>query len=196
MTTESQISSELTFDALNKQWPTFSQAILDFMKELGLDSLDLECDHAALRVNTSQGADSLREAYCRQGKIISDNMINGRPILIIALDTPLVLGELAIDCIELPYPGDKRYPVEGWEHIELVLPGGATTTETLREQLLERAPTLVAVLDQQTDVKVKMSSPQGEHERLANPTIAFKRGNLCIKVHPHGIKAVIASEAK
>ncbi|MCG9711576.1 VOC family protein [Shewanella insulae] len=196
MTTESQISSELTFDALNKQWPTFSQAILDFMKELGLDSLDLECDHAALRVNTSQGADSLREAFCRQGKIISDNMINGRPILIIALDTPLVLGELAIDCIELPYPGDKRYPVEGWEHIELVMPGGATTTETLREQLLERLPTLVAVLDQQTDVKVKMSSPQGEHERLANPTIAFKRGNLCIKVHPHGIKAVIASEAK
>ncbi|MCG9737453.1 VOC family protein [Shewanella insulae] len=196
MTTESQISSELTFDALNKQWPTFSQAILDFMKELGLDSLDLECDHAALRVNTRQGADSLREAFCRQGKIISDNMINGRPILIIALDTPLVLGELAIDCIELPYPGDKRYPVEGWEHIELVMPGGAATTETLREQLLERLPTLVAVLDQQTDVKVKMSSPQGEHERLANPTIAFKRGNLCIKIHPHGIKAVIASEAK
>ncbi|WP_144198509.1 VOC family protein [Shewanella sp. KCT] len=195
MMTESQVSDELTFDALKLQWPTFSQAILDFMKELGLDRLGLECDHAALRVNTSQGADSLREAFCRQGEIISDNMINGRPILIIALDTPMMLGELTIECIELPYPGDKRYPVEGWEHIELVLPSGATTTETLSEQLLERVPTLTKVLAQKTDVKVKMSSPQGEHERLANPTIAFKRGNLCIKVHPHGIKAVIASEA-
>lgn len=39
-----------------------------------------------------------------------------------------------------------------------------------------------------------MSSPKGDKERLANPTIAFKRDDVCIKVHPHGIKAVIASE--
>ncbi|MCG9722798.1 VOC family protein [Shewanella sp. Isolate7] len=196
MTTESQTSHQPTLAALTAQWPGFSQAILDFMRELGLDGLGLECDHAALRVNTSQGADSLRDAFCRQGEIISNNVINGRPILIIALDKPWMLGELAIDCIELPYPGNKSYPVEGWEHIELVLPGGATTTDTLCQQLLARVPTLAPVLAQETEIKVKMSSPQGEHERLANPTIAFKRGNLCIKVHPHGIKTVIASEAK
>lgn len=29
--------------------------------------------------------------------------------------------------VELPWPGEKRYPHEGWEHIEIVLPGEAQT---------------------------------------------------------------------
>ncbi|MGS0726836.1 VOC family protein, partial [Shewanella sp. 0m-11] len=45
-------------------------------------------------------------------------------------------------------------------------------------------------------IKVKMSSPKGDKERLANPTIAFKKDGICVKVHAHGIKAVIASEAE
>jgi predicted metalloenzyme YecM len=29
--------------------------------------------------------------------------------------------------LELPWPGEKRYPHEGWEHIEIVLPGEPET---------------------------------------------------------------------
>ncbi|ACA87044.1 VOC family protein [Shewanella woodyi] len=188
------MNNSLTLADLHSSWPDFTHNINLFLEELGLDQLSLECDHAALRVNSTSVADELSNALCNDGVVISNNMINGRPILIIELNTPLQLTNLTIDCIELPYPGSKQYPIEGWEHIELVLPCQANNCEQLTQALVERVPHLADVIDNKTETKVKLSSPSGEYERLANPTIAFKKGNICIKVHPHGIKEVIASE--
>ncbi|MBV7316601.1 VOC family protein [Shewanella sp. NIFS-20-20] len=184
----------MSFEQLMRHWPAFSHAIQAFSHELGLATLDLHCDHAALRVNDFDNACALHLAFAHQGEIISNNVINGRPIIIIKLDQGLAFNQGTIDCIELPYPGDKHYPNEGWEHIELVLPCQATTIEALTAALLQQQPQLASVLAGDTDIEVKLSSPKGEHERLANPTIAFKRNGLCIKVHPHSIEAVIHSE--
>ncbi len=188
------MNNSLTLADLHRSWPDFTHNINLFLEELGLAQLGLKCDHAALRVNSTSVADELSNALCTDGVVISNNMINGRPILIIELNTPLQLTDLNINCIELPYPGNKQYPVEGWEHIELVLPCQANNCEQLTQALVERVPNLADVIDNKTEIKVKLSSPSGEHERLANPTIAFKKDNICIKVHPHGIKEVIASE--
>ncbi len=182
----------MTKEQLQQSWPEFSKQIQAFITHLGLNKL--ACDHVALRVNSSVTADKLRHYFEQQGQLISNKMINGRPILIFELNSPLQLGELSIECVELPYPGEKAYPVEGWEHIELVLPGNAQTSEQLQQQLLKLAPNLSSVLAGQTDIKVKLSAPKGEGERLTNPTIAFKHKGICIKVHAHGIKAIIASE--
>ncbi|MPY26572.1 VOC family protein [Shewanella psychropiezotolerans] len=184
------ISEQVLIDT----WPIFCDRITTFLQELGLKQLKLACDHTALRVNTVEAAEALSVYFQRQGKVISNNIINGRPILIFELNTPLIMGQMKIDCVELPYPGNKQYPIEGWEHIELVLACTATTCDELKQQLLDMAPQLAPVLSGQSAIKVKMSSPQGEHERLANPTIAFKKDDICIKIHPHGIKAVIESE--
>ncbi len=43
-------------------------------------------------------------------------------------------------------------------------------------------------------VKVKQSCPSGDAERIANYTVAFKYQGVCIKLHPHSLKAVIESE--
>ncbi|OEG73701.1 hypothetical protein BEL05_00265 [Shewanella colwelliana] len=186
----------ITAQTLIDTWPTFEATIVSFLADLQLDRLNMVCDHVALRVNSDTAADSLRDHFCHQGAIISNNMINGRPILIIELNTPLMLGPMCIDCVELPYPGEKQYPNEGWEHIELVLPGNACNGQQLSAQLIEAVPTLAPVIAGDSEIDVKLSSPQGEHERLANPTIAFKHQGLCIKVHAHGIKAIIASEKR
>jgi len=188
------MTTPISYQHLDDSWTNFSDSINDFISELGLTQLKLACDHVALRVNDTESAERLSRDFEQLGSVISNNIINGRPILIFELNTPLVLGDMSIDCVELPYPGDKTYPVEGWEHIELVLPCPAKSCDELRDELLTIAPQLGSVLKMETEIKVKMSSPQGEHERLANPTIAFKKNNICIKVHPHGIKAVIASE--
>ncbi|WOT06454.1 VOC family protein [Shewanella youngdeokensis] len=184
----------MMYAPLHQSWPQFSRSIAALMAELGLDKLNLPIDHTALRVNTVQAADSLRSEFEQRGKIISNNIINGRPILIIELDTPLRLNDNPIDCVELPYPGNKAYPQEGWEHVELVFNCNAEDCESLSQQLINVVPSLAAVIAGKTDITVKMSSPKGDKERLANPTIAFKKHGLCVKVHPHGIKAVIASE--
>ena len=181
--------------ALNKQWPSFSQAILNFAQELGLQDFSLDCDHVALRVNDLDTAQDLLAYWQTQGKIISDNVINGRPIYIIDLDKPLQLGDWTIDCVELPFPS-KQYKQQGWEHIELVIPGAATTMAQLELDLAKFNPQLAALLASDPTIKIKRSSPQGEKERLPNPTIAFKRDNICIKIHSASIRAVLASEAE
>ncbi|BFL84472.1 VOC family protein [Shewanella baltica] len=208
-------STNISYEQLTQSWPAFEAQILALLETLGLADKALVCDHVALRVNSIASADALRDTFSRVGKIISDNIINGRTILIIELDTPLTLGQFSIACVELPYPSDKVYPQEGWEHIELVIDSKAKDCDTLSQDLLALCPKLSALqpseqaaepvqssslgLNSQgiaslAGIKIKMSSPKGDKERLANPTIAFKRDDVCIKVHPHGIKAVIASE--
>lgn len=208
-------STSISYEQLTQSWPAFEAQILALLETLDLADKALVCDHVALRVNSIASADALRYAFSRVGKIISDNIINGRTILIIELDIPLTLGQFSIACVELPYPSDKVYPQEGWEHIELVIDSKATECDTLSRDLLALCPKLSALLPSEqaaepvpssslglnsqgiaslAGIKIKMSSPKGDKERLANPTIAFKRDDVCIKVHPHGIKAVIASE--
>ncbi|AVT49272.1 VOC family protein [Shewanella baltica] len=208
-------SINISYEQLTQSWPAFEAQILALLETLDLADKALVCDHVALRVNSIASADALRDAFSCVGKIISNNIINGRTILIIELDTPLTLGQFSIACVELPYPSDKVYPQEGWEHIELVIDSKAKDCDTLSQDLLALCPKLSALqpseqaaepvqssslgLNSQgiaslAGIKIKMSSPKGDKERLANPTIAFKRDDVCIKVHPHGIKAVIASE--
>ncbi|MGI2121340.1 VOC family protein [Shewanella baltica] len=208
-------STSISYEQLTQSWPAFEAQILALLETLGLADKALVCDHVALRVNSITSTDALRDAFGCVGKIISDNIINGRTILIIELDTPLTLGQFSIACVELPYPSDKVYPQEGWEHIELVIDSKAKDCDTLSQDLLSLCPKLSALLPSEqaaepvlpsspdlssqglaslAGIKIKMSTPKGDKERLANPTIAFKRDDLCIKVHPHGIKAVIASE--
>ena len=208
-------STNISYEQLTQSWPAFEAQILALLETLDLADKALVCDHVALRVNSIASADALRDAFSCVGKIISDNIINGRTILIIELDTPLTLGQFSIACVELPYPSDKVYPQEGWEHIELVIDSKAKDCDTLSQDLLALCPKLSALLPSEqaaepvpssslglnsqgiaslAGIKIKMSSPKGDKERLANPTIAFKRDDVCIKVHPHGIKAVIASE--
>ena len=208
-------STSISYEQLTQSWPAFEAQILALLETLDLADKALVCNHVALRVNSIASADALRDTFSRVGKIISDNIINGRTILIIELDTPLTLGQFSIACVELPYPSDKVYPQEGWEHIELVIDSKAKDCDTLSQDLLALCPKLSALLPSEqaaepvpssslglnsqgiaslAGIKIKMSSPKGDKERLANPTIAFKRDDVCIKVHPHGIKAVIASE--
>lgn len=179
---------------LQSQWQSFVHNMLEHTEMLGLNDSNLICDHVALRVNTVASAESLLAQWRKLGQVISDNVINGRPIYIIELDEPLVLGDWKIDCVELPFPGEKQYPQEGWEHIELVLPSQATTTLQLQDELYRAYPKLQSILAAHQEIDVRCSSPKGERERLPNPTIAFKCANLCVKVHTAGIKAVIASE--
>ncbi|MEH6465902.1 MAG: VOC family protein [Shewanella psychromarinicola] len=185
----------MNYQHLQHTWVDFGQRITAFIDQLGLENLSLYCDHAALRVNDNHMAQLLADEFSQHGKIISNNIINGRPILIIKLTEPLVIGAMHIQCVELPFPSDKAYPVEGWEHVELVFPSQAQTCQVLAAELIEKAPQLADLIagndSENSDIKVKQSSPKGDNERLANPTIAFKANGICVKVHPHDIQKIV-----
>ncbi|OSN01532.1 MULTISPECIES: VOC family protein [Lonsdalea] len=158
-------------------------------EQLSLDIAQFEADHISLRCHQNATAERWREALLAQGAtLMSENMINGRPICLFTLPQPITVGPWQIACIELPWPGNKRYPHEGWEHVEVVLPGDPAT---LHQRALACLPD-EALLTQ--GICLKFSQPQGEQERLPNPTLAVTNGAVTLKFHPFSLQDIVESE--
>lgn len=166
--------------------PYFEQKLVIFAAKLDLDLAQFSADHISLRCHQTETAQRWRNGLQQCGNLISETQINGRPICLFDLTQSLSVGPWQIDCVELPYPGKKYYPHEGWEHVELVLPGDPQTLMTRARALL---PATLPV-----GFTSKFSSPQGEHERLANPTFAVSDGEITIKFHPYTLRQIIDSE--
>lgn len=166
----------------------FEQALTALADRLNLDLFHYTADHISVRCHQVATAERWRQGLLQCGSLLSESQINGRSICLFDLAQPLQLGAWAIDCVELPYPGEKRYPHEGWEHVELVLGGDP---QTLFSRALAELPDEALLAP---GIKLKFSTPQGEHERLANSTLAVTDGGVTIKFHAHSIRDVIASE--
>ncbi|MFC1234214.1 VOC family protein [Vibrio sp. F74] len=189
---------ELTPEQMLKNVSQFSDKITKLMQDIGLDLTMYQADHIALRINDYQLTEQAHEAWLEFGRVISSAHINGRPIIVLELEQPISVQGWTVECLELPYPAKgKLYPEQGWEHIEFVVPSEAMTADEYLEELKLRIPKLNETWGKmaQLEITTKISSPKGEDERLANPTVAFKRGGVCIKLHPHTLKRVVLSEA-
>ena len=168
--------------------PRFSADVMAFAARLGLQTSGLLVDHISLRCNETATAERWRSGLEQSAVLLSENIINGRTICLYKLPEPLTVGCWQVSVIELPWPGMRRFPREGWEHIEVVLSG---EPETLNARAL-------ALLSDEglaaPDISVKTSSPSGERERLPNPTLAVTDGSTTIKFHPWSIEDIVASE--
>ncbi|OLQ88963.1 hypothetical protein BIY22_20505 [Vibrio panuliri] len=190
-------SAELLPEQLKQKLPEFMLRIQNLSEKLRIDLAQFQADHIALRINEVELAQQAHQAWLKEGKELSNAQINGRPIIVLAFHQPLKALDWQIECLELPYPAEgKLYPEQSWEHVEFVIPSQAQTAEEFAQELKQRFPSLAAQWGDLADmgIKVKLSSPKGEGERLNNPTVAFKHQGVCIKFHPHSLKAIVASE--
>ncbi|WP_114765258.1 VOC family protein [Vibrio rhodolitus] len=190
-------SAELLPEQLKQKLPEFMLKIQSLSEKLQIDLTQFQADHIALRINEQELAQQAHQAWLNEGVEISNAQINGRPIIVLAFHQPLQALNWQIECLELPYPAEgKLYPEQSWEHVEFVIPSQAQTADEFAEELKQRFPALAEQWDSLADmgIKVKLSSPKGEGERLNNPTVAFKHQGVCIKLHPHSLKAIVASE--
>ena len=191
------IKAQLMPDQMITSLDGFMHKIQSLSEILDINLTDFQADHIALRINDVELAKQAHHQWQKQAKVISQAQINGRPIIVLLFDCPLKAGGWVIECLELPYPAEgKNYPVQSWEHIEFVVPSQAQTAQDYLTDLIRRFPSLGQRWDKLPDlgVKVKLSSPKGEGERLSNPTVAFKHQGVCIKLHPHSLKSIIKSE--
>lgn len=168
--------------------PRFTDALTGLAARLGLDIAPLDADHISLRCHQNATAERWRKGFEQCGALLSENIINERPICLFKLARPVTVAHWAFSVVELPWPGEKRYPHEGWEHIEIVLPGEPETLNARAVALLSDEGL------RQKGIAVKTSSPKGERERLPNPTLAVTDGSVTIKFHPWSIEAIVASE--
>ncbi|EEW11263.1 VOC family protein [Vibrio mimicus] len=176
---------------------TFIAKIEQLLDLLGLDLRANQLDHIALRINEQELVQEAHQAWLAYGEEISCAPINGRPIIVIRFNEPLSSSHWQIECLELPYPAlGKTYPEQSWEHVEFVISSQAQSAQAFCDELKVHYPLLAAKWDELAEqgIKVKLSSPQGEGERLANPTVAFQWQGVCIKLHPHPLQTIVESE--
>ncbi|MBD1559092.1 VOC family protein [Vibrio sp. S9_S30] len=179
------------------QLPEFMAKIQTLSELIGIELADYQADHIAIRVNDPEAARFAHKEWLKWGNEISCAHINGRPIIVLAFTQPLMANGWSFECLELPYPAaGKRYPVESWEHVEFVIPSQAETAADYLAFLTSTFPNFQekSAEFEEIGIKVKVSCPKGEGERLPNPTVAFQHKGVCIKLHPHSLKRVIASE--
>ncbi|MFS6803961.1 VOC family protein [Edwardsiella tarda] len=166
----------------------FEAALTALADSLSLDLARFTADHISLRCNERETAERWRRGFLRCATLLAENPINGRPICLFDLAQPLRVGPWSIDCVELPYPGAKRYPHQGWQHVELVLAGDPATLHSRALALLPDEGLLAP------GISLTFSHPQGEGERLPNPTLAVGDRLTTIKFHPYTLRAIVASE--
>lgn len=168
--------------------PRFLHSLYHLADRLGLELAQLEVDHIAVRCHQNTTAERWKTGFLQHGNLFSEKEINGRPVSLFELESPLSVGPWKISVIELPWPGNRLYRHEGWEHIEVVLRGDV-------EKLGSRALALCSDsgLTQQ-GISIKSSAPKGAGERLPNPTLAITDGSVTIKFHPWSLKEIVESE--
>ncbi len=105
------------------------QHIQSFMEEIFLllanDEIDVskfDVDHICYRVETLDEYNYVKKLLGTQGRKISENKINGRPISIFKLTMPLIYEKRIIRFIELPAPKPGVFYKRGFEHVEFVVP--------------------------------------------------------------------------
>ncbi|MGG4607536.1 VOC family protein [Providencia sp. Me31A] len=166
--------------------PVFVSKLQFMAQELGLSLSLYPIDHISVRCHHIETAERWHQGLMQCTQLISDNIINGRPIRLYELSQPIDIAGQDVFIIELPYPKDKTYPKESWEHIEMVI-------DVAPEQLAITAQNLLPE-PLPKGYKLKISQPQGQQERLPNPTLAVSNGEVTVKYHPFSLKKIIGSE--
>ncbi|VTM57238.1 protein yecM [Klebsiella pneumoniae] len=92
--------------------PRFSDALERFTARLGLEIAGLDADHISLRCHQNTTAERWRRGLEQCGTLLSENMINGRPICLFKLAEPVCVAHWRFHIVELPWPGEKRYPMK------------------------------------------------------------------------------------
>lgn len=171
----------------------FEHQIRQIADIVGIDINEFEIDHLAVRMNKETTAKEWKSIFTLPfADLLKESDVNGRPICLFTLKQPLTFCHQAVSIIELPFPKEKTYSVEGWEHIELVVPmQEGENVEQWVKRLYKRWN-----LDKNLQIKLKVSEPKVEGERLPNPSIAISltekslNNHATIKLHPYAISEI------
>lgn len=188
--------NRINWNSLIESFPHFMSKATQFVSDLGLDISGLQIDHIAIRIKDPSDVDLLKaeiSTLSTNGSPISNEIVNGREIMIFKLRKPLVYESFEIPCIELPYPSNPHdYKIDGWEHIEVVIPSNANTTEEIEKDFKK----VFTGFDKKNPIidEYKVSMPFVENQP-ANPTVAIQKEiGLAVKFHPRTIEEIVTKK--
>jgi len=113
---------QLQSDNLINQAVDFLDKAAACMNAINLDIQNWSIDHLCYRVVTFDRYEQMKSILSRIGSLLGESDVGGRPIATYKLSAPIQFDERIIDLIELPAPKAGKSCVEGFEHLEIVLP--------------------------------------------------------------------------
>jgi len=156
--------------------PIFVAETVKEVFELGMELGPFEIDHICFRVETLAQYENYKKEFAQVGALLSEALINGRPIATYKLHRPIELGPKRIPCVEIPAPKEGSPYSLGFEHIECVVPEALT-------RFIQKYPQL------KFDARA-IKNP-------INPEISLKvPSGKTVKFHNQSLEAVIAIEKK
>lgn len=153
----------------------FLEELFAMISDIELNVDRYELDHICYRVQSMGEYGKKKEELKNFGTLLSESMVNGRPISTFKLNEPVVFKNRKIFLIELPSPKSSHSYPSGLEHAEFV------TKEPLYK-IIERYP------------QYSFES-FGIHKKI-NADITLKLGNYCIRFHNLSLEEVIKLEKK
>ncbi|TGD49865.1 metalloprotein, partial [Salmonella enterica subsp. enterica serovar Poona] len=82
--------------------PRFTLAFRELSTRLGLQISALEADHISLRCHQNTTAERWRRGFEQCGELLSENIINGRPICLFKLHAPVCVEQWRCSVIAVP----------------------------------------------------------------------------------------------
>ena len=157
-------------------YPDFLDDILDKVVTAGFDTADFsQLDHVCYRTTSIENYEAKKAQLAAVGRLLTETLINDRPIATFRLTTPIRHGNWRIDAVELPSPKPGSDYQEGLEHIEFVL--------------YDDIPTF---LKKYQGMPFEMRAA----DRGINPEVGLKLGEYTVKFHLLSLTTVTYLEDK
>lgn len=149
---------------------SFLDQIFEYLKNDAIDVGSYELDHICYRVESPHRYEALKDSLLLEGKLLTETLINGRPICTFQLHQPISYKERKISLIELPYPKPGSPYPEGYEHVEFVIAGSL-------EDFMQRYPLL--------------EFDQKGIKKTINPDVRLAYDKMSVKFHLYNLAYVI-----
>jgi predicted metalloenzyme YecM len=130
-------------------------------------------DHICWRTSSTENYHASCSAILNYAHKITEADVNGRPISVFELFTPLIWGERLIHLVEIPAPKANKKIKDGFEHIEIVCDETFKHLEKMFSQCQWNKKGL---------------------EKNINPEIEIEFEDAAIKFHHHSLKSIIELE--
>lgn len=126
-----------------------------------------DIDHLCYRASTTEKYSHLKKDFLKYATLMTESIVNGRPISTFKLDKPIHFKQWKIDIIELPAPKPGKTTIDGFEHIEVVV-----------DDSLQYLSNLYHHLPQDKNGMAKLFNPELEIHLDKNVNIKFHNVSL------------------
>ena len=128
-------TQKFNFNSFKAAGEEFMMTLTAKLSEMGIPARSLKSDHLCFRAGTSEDYDFYKAALSFQGELLSEPLVNGRPISTFRLASPFQTNFHEISLLELPAPKRGTFYPTGFEHAEFVVNECFTTFRSKFPQL-------------------------------------------------------------